>query len=120
MTRIRPLYTLLWILSLSGGLFSSSAGAAQPNAGPAPQASELQHRGVGTVKALAPAAGTVTLDHAPIKSLGWPAMTMDFIVQARARDSLLGLKAGDRVEFDVAKDKGGKYTVSRIARTQAN
>lgn len=93
--------------------------AAEPGTAPAAQASELQHRGVGTVTALAPAAGTVTLDHAAIKSLGWPAMTMDFTVQPQARDALRALKVGDRVEFDVAKDKGGKYTLSRIVRASA-
>ena len=92
------------------------AQAATPGAAPTAQASELQHRGVGTIKALAPKAGTVTLDHSPIKSLGWPAMTMDFTVQAQARDVLNGLKVGDEVEFDVAKDEGGKYTLSRIVR----
>lgn len=92
------------------------AHAAEPGTAPAAQASELQHRGVGTIKALAPKAGTVKLDHSPIKSLGWPAMTMDFAVQPQARDALHKLKVGDRVEFDVAKDKGGKYTVSRIVR----
>lgn len=93
--------------------------AAEPGTAPAAQASELQHRGVGTVKALAPEASTVTLDHGAIKSLGWPAMTMDFAVQPQARDGLRSLKVGDRVEFDVAKDKGGKYTLSRIVRAQA-
>lgn len=99
--------------------FASLAHAAEPGTAPAAQASELQHRGVGTVKAIAPEAGKVTLDHGAIKSLGWPAMTMDFAVQAQARDGLRSLKVGDRVEFDVAKDKGGKYTLSRIVRAPA-
>ena len=95
------------------------AHAAEPAIAPSAQASELQHRGVGTVKALAPESGTVTLAHDAIKSLGWPAMTMDFTVQVQARDVLHGFKVGDRVEFDVAKDKGGKYTLSRIVRAPA-
>lgn len=98
------------------GPFASLTHAAAPAPAPAPaaQANELQHRGTGTVKALAPDAGTVTLDHNAIKGLGWPAMTMDFTVQPQARDGLRALKVGDRVEFDVAKDKGGKFTLSRI------
>lgn len=104
----------LLVMSVQSARAAESSGTA-----PTAQASELQHRGVGTVKAVAPAVGTVTLDHAPIKGLGWPAMTMDFTVQAQARDGLQGLKVGDRVEFDVAKDKGGKYTLSRIVRAPA-
>jgi len=31
-----------------------------------------------------PAAGSVTLEHGPVKSLNWPAMTMRFMVKDRA------------------------------------
>ena len=113
--RLRP-YVFALAAIVASGPFASLAQAAAPATVPVPavRANELQHRGMGTVKALAPVAGTVTLDHGAIKSLGWPAMTMDFTVQAQARDGLRALKVGDRVEFDVAKDKGGKFTISRI------
>lgn len=119
MSRVYPLLTRGFFVAAALAYAASMplAQATEPGtATPAPQASELQHRGVGTVKALAPKAGTVKVDHSPIKSLGWPAMTMDFAVQPQARDALHGLKVGDRVEFDVAKDKGNKYTLSRIVR----
>ena len=45
----------------------------------------------------------IKLAHEPIKTLGWPGMTMDFSV---ANASLLdGLKEGDKVQFELEKLK---------------
>lgn len=56
-------------------------------------------QGVGVVKALNPAAGTVTLDHEAIKALNRGAMTMSFKV---ADATLLkGLAVGAKVSFTV-------------------
>ena len=58
-------------------------------------------------------AGTVNITHGPIQALHWPGMTMGFRV---ADKSLLkGLKAGDVVDFDLAKAPSGNYVISRIA-----
>lgn len=55
--------------------------------------------GTGVVKAVDLKAGTITIAHDPIPSIGWPAMTMTFPV---AEPSLLnGVKAGSTVSFDV-------------------
>src|SRR5712692_9026626 len=42
------------------------------------------HKGVGTVKKVDPAAGTVTIAHGPIKSMNWSAMNMTFTVKDKA------------------------------------
>ncbi len=61
-------------------------------------------------------AGTVNITHGPIQALHWPGMTMSF----RVADKFLlkGLKAGDIVDFDLAKAPEGNYVISRIAQSK--
>ena len=55
-------------------------------------------KGTGVITEIDAKAGTVTLKHRPIASLGWPAMTMGFKV---VPPSLLkGLKVGQTIGFD--------------------
>ena len=56
------------------------------------------HKGVGVVKKVDAKAGTVTLDHEPIKSMNWSAMTMSFVV--KDKKLLEKLKDGKKVEFE--------------------
>ena len=53
--------------------------------------------GVGVVKAVDAAKGTVTLAHQPIKELSWPAMTMSFKVTDAKQ--LKGITTGQHVHF---------------------
>jgi Cu/Ag efflux protein CusF len=62
-----------------------------------------------------PAAGKVTLDHAAIPKLDMGAMTMAYPVKDPA--VLKGLKAGDKVDFDVV-ETGGAYTVTTIQKAK--
>lgn len=55
----------------------------------------------------------INLTHGPIKSLGWPSMTMDFAVRDAA--ILQGITMGQKVAFEVVKESQGKYFVTRIA-----
>ena len=55
--------------------------------------------GPGLVKSVDLKAGTVTIAHDPIPSIGWPAMTMTFPVAEPS--SLNGVKAGSTISFDV-------------------
>jgi Cu(I)/Ag(I) efflux system protein CusF len=52
--------------------------------------------GVGQIKSVDAKAGTVTLHHGPIASLGWPAMTMTFKATPEA---LKAAKPGQTVKF---------------------
>lgn len=55
----------------------------------------------------------VKLAHEPIKSLGWPAMTMDFKVTNSAL--LDGVKAGDAIIFDLEQGgRPGEWDIARI------
>ena len=70
------------------------------------------HKATGVVKKVDSKAGTVTLAHDPVKSLNWPAMTMDF--QVRDKASLTTLKPEQKIEFDLIEEKKGSYVINRI------
>lgn len=65
---------------------------------PAAASAQAKHMAIGTVEKVDAEAGTVTLAHEPVKSLNWPAMTMDF----KVRDTMLLDKfaGGKKVEFE--------------------
>ena len=52
----------------------------------------------GTVVAIDPAGGKITLDHSAIPAVGWPAMKMGFAAKPGV---LAGISVGDKVDFDV-------------------
>lgn len=70
---------------------------------------EVKHgKGTGTVTAIDPAKGTVTLDHGEIAELQWPAMKMGF---AAKPEVLKDVKVGDKVSFEIDWDgKAGTVT----------
>ena len=69
------------------------------------------HRGTGVVKKVDSASGNITIAHEPIKTLGWPAMTMSF----KAKDPMLlsEAKPGDHVQFTVVQS-GKDYVITSI------
>lgn len=71
-----------------------------------------RHKGRGTVKKVDAKAGKVTLAHEPIRSLGFPAMSMDFRLKDRA--TLDTLKPGAKVEFELVKGSGDEYEITKI------
>ena len=56
------------------------------------------HKGTGVVKKVDAAKGAVTLDHEPIKSANWSAMTMTFNV--KDKKMLENVKSGQKVQFE--------------------
>lgn len=64
--------------------------------------------GAGVITAVDPAAATITINHEPIRSIGWPAMTMKF----KASPAVLQEAAvGDRIQFDLTvRDGAGEVT----------
>lgn len=92
------------ILGSLAALALSTAAVAQDHAGhgqAAPAAAAVT--GSGVVKKVDAKAGTVTIDHGPIKALNWGAMTMPFKVSDAAL--LNGLKVGAKVSFQLKDQK---------------
>ena len=69
------------------------------------------HQATGVVKRIDAAKGVVLLKHDPIKSLGWPGMTMDFSV--RDKKLLQGLKPEQKVTFEFVEEKS-RYVITSI------
>lgn len=69
------------------------------------------HKAVGVVHSPDAKAGSVVVDHEPVKSLNWPAMRMPFAV----KDKMLfdKLAAGKKVEFEFVQD-GKIYVVTDV------
>lgn len=88
-----------------------------------PMAAEKMPKGRGKVVDVDVKSGKVTLDHAPIKELGWPSMTMGFKV--KDNNQLSKLKIGDEVEFDLKAEMSDKpdipaqYMIERVEKAQA-
>lgn len=76
-------------------------------------ASGVSSTGTGTITALDPASGKITLAHEPIPELGWPAMTMGFSLK---RGLALGLSVGDHVRFELMKMPDGGYMIMEIEK----
>ena len=77
-----------------------------------PAASQL-HRGQGTVQAVDANSGMVEIEHAPIASLKWPAMSMEFKVKDKTQ--LARLSKGQAVEFEFSEQGAGEYVIERLA-----
>ena len=78
---------------------------------PAKKPPSAVYAAAGTVKKIDVAGGTVTLAHAPVKELNWPAMTMLFMVRDKA---LFGKLPVDRkIEFSFVQD-GSDYVVTAV------
>lgn len=86
-----------------------------------PMSAEKMPQGRGKVVDVDVKSGHVTLNHEPIKDLGWPSMTMGFKVKDSKQ--LSNLKAGDEVEFDLKAEPPQKpnmptqYMIDRVGKT---
>ena len=68
-----------------------------------------KHTTRATVKSVDVKGGTVRLDHEPVKSLNWPAMTMAFKVQDKA--VMEKLAPGKKVEVEF-EQRGKDYVIT--------
>ena len=88
---------------MKGGTMGMSPSASEPIAG--------THTATGVVKSVDAKAGTVTVAHAPVKSLHWPSMTMAFKVEDPGL--LDKVAAGKKVAFDFKQD-GKDFVITSI------
>ena len=106
------LVTLFFTTFVAGGMQPAlAADEHDPNHSGTQVAQASTHAGHGTVNAVDAAGGKANITHDPIKSLKWPAMTMDF----NADDPALfkDLKPGMEVNFELVKKEGG-YRIVKI------
>jgi Cu(I)/Ag(I) efflux system membrane fusion protein len=98
------------------GMDAKTTGNAAPVSLPAdhitqPKPNSVGHQGQGILDAINPD-GTVSITHEPIKSLGWPGMTMDFIL---ANTSLVeGIKPGTAITFELVERKPGEFVITSL------
>ena len=89
---------------------ASVAAAAQPSA-TAP--AKVGHQAAGSVDSIDLKAGTLSLNHGPVATLKWPAMTMEF--KAANPALLKGLMPGQPVRFEFVERQPGEYVVTSIS-----
>lgn len=70
------------------------------------------HKGEGKVESLDAKAGTISISHAPIASLKWPAMTMEFVAANPAL--LIGLTPGTAIAFEFVERKPGEWVITSV------
>ena len=105
-------------LKAAVGGFGHSGHGGAPKPGkdsekPAPTPQAAGHRAEGTVDSVDAKDGTVSLNHGPVASLKWPAMTMEFKV---ANPSLLqALKPGLKVEVEFVERQPGEWVITSAA-----
>ena len=98
---------------------ATKGGEAAAPAGPVAAApAAVGHKAQGKVAGVDLKAGTLSLDHGPVASLKWPAMTMEF--KAANSGLLEGLKTGQAVNFEFVERKPGDYVVTAITASPAN
>lgn len=69
------------------------------------------HHGAGTVTKVDPTKATVTIQHGPVQTMNWPAMTMTF--NLKDKTMLDKVKQGQKVEFSFVQS-GKDYTITEV------
>ena len=94
-----------------GGFGHSDHGTA------APATKGSSNQAVGTVEDVDAKAGTINLNHGPVASLKWPAMTMEFKL---ANESLLQtLKPGAKVTVEFVERQPGEWVITSAKPTNS-
>jgi Cu(I)/Ag(I) efflux system membrane fusion protein len=85
-------------------------------AAPEKQAQGVGHSSTGVLEEVY-ADGGVSITHAPIPALQWPAMTMDF---ALANPSLAAnIEPGTPIEFEIVERGAGEWVITRMSAKEA-
>ena len=74
----------------------------------------VSHQADGTLDEIDAAGGTVVVTHAPVPSLNWPAMTMEFVP---ANPSLIaGIAPGTPIRFEFVERKPGEWVITKLEK----
>ena len=91
---------------------AAASAAASGGASSSAAAGKVSHHGVGRVEEVDAKTGAVTVNHEPIASLKWPAMTMEFQLANTALAK--GLKPGLRVDFEFLERQPGEWVITAV------
>lgn len=103
-----------FLIDAESNLKAALAGLGGPAqaAPPTPRPAQVGHQASGTVDEVDPKGASVSIEHGPVASLKWPAMTMEFQL---ANPALLqGLKPGAAVEFEFVERQPGEWVITRL------
>lgn len=108
---MRLLLATVMAFTAAGTALAQTGGTDTTNAHAADHRAMVMAEGEGVVKSVDAKAGTVTIQHARIAALKWPAMTMPF--KAAPPSILQTVKAGQAVRFKLMQ-MNGATTVTTI------
>ncbi|HOB44896.1 MAG TPA: efflux RND transporter periplasmic adaptor subunit, partial [Zoogloea sp.] len=104
-----------FLIDAESNLKAALGGFSSPD--PMPAAKSAGHRAEGTVDSLDPQAGTVMLEHGPVASLKWPAMTMEFKLANPALQT--ALKPGAKVTVEFVERQPGEWVITAVKPADA-
>lgn len=99
-----------FLLDAESNLKAALSGLTAPEGG----AGKISHAAVGRLDDIDAKSGALTITHEPVKSLNWPAMTMEFVA-ARA-DLVKEIKKGERFRFEFVERAPGEWMVTKVAK----
>ncbi len=100
-----------FLIDAESNLKAAVGGFGKVSPGDTAKPASASHKAAGTLKSI-DAVGTVSVSHEPVASLGWPAMTMDFVL---ANPSLIGkLQPGSPVEFEFVERQPGEWVIFQL------
>jgi RND family efflux transporter MFP subunit len=104
-----------------GGFGHSGHGAAAPGKSGEPASQPVTgvtgNLADGQIESIDASSGSVTINHGPIASLKWPAMTMEFKLANASLAS--GLKPKQKISFEIVERQKGEWVITRITPQQA-
>ncbi|HQE40731.1 MAG TPA: efflux RND transporter periplasmic adaptor subunit, partial [Zoogloea sp.] len=104
-----------FLIDAESNLKAALGGFSSPD--PMPAAKSAGHRAEGTVDSLDLQAGTVMLEHGPVASLKWPAMTMEFKLANPALQA--ALKPGAKVTVEFVERQPGEWVITAVKPADA-
>lgn len=110
-TTLLTCVAFLCLLSLPVRAEGKIEGHSMPVAGKT-GAGQQRVSGTGMVKKVDVGKRVINLSHGPIPAIGWPQMTMDFVVDPKV--DLSGVKEGQAVEFTLVPTGGSNYAIATI------
>jgi Cu(I)/Ag(I) efflux system membrane fusion protein len=104
-----------FLLDSEANLKAATTRMREAPASSASGAPDTTHRGNGVVESIDN--HEIMLSHGPIPTLGWPAMTMGFMLPPSGIPA--GIAIGDRVNFEIRSTSDGKFQLESIERAPA-